>query len=417
MNNHPNSKTDFIMRDSIPYGWKCKSISNVAMILSSNVDKISNDGEEPVLLCNYMDVFYNDYIDNKLNLMRATATKEEIGIFQLKKNDVVITKDSETREDIAKAAVVIDENPHFVCGYHLSIIRPQSEVINGDFLSKVFSSNYLHRYFVTQANGVTRFGLTLDSIRNAQILIPPIHEQRMITRIIHLWDRAIDLTKKHIKAKRKLKKALMQQLLTGRLRFPGFFDKWQSMELRKILKLCLRKVKKPEVQYKRLGIRSHGKGTFITYVDDPEDISMTHLFKVKKGDLILNITFGWEGAIALVDEEGDGELVSHRFPTYEINEKIVLADYFKYLMLSPRFFYFLGVVSPGGAGRNRVLDKNEFIKLKVNLPSIDEQKKISALLISLDKEISQLSTLLYMYQNQKRGLMQKLLTGKLRVFN
>lgn len=302
-----------------------------------------------------------------------------------------------------------------VCSSEIWVLINKSPIIPEYLFLLVQTEKFLS--FANRTSGTKMPRADWELVKKIDFPIPTKKEQQKISSIINKWDQAINLVEKQIKAKRKQKKALMQQLLSGKLRFPGFYEEWQGMELWSFLKMCLRKVKKPGAQYKRLGIRSHGKGTFITYVDDPEGISMTHLFKVKKGDLILNITFGWEGAIALVDEEGDGALVSHRFPTYEINEKFVLADYFKYLMLSPRFFYFLGVVSPGGAGRNRVLDKREFLKINVKLPSINEQKKISTLMVSLDDEISILSVLLQRYQNQKRGLMQKLLTGKIRVFH
>ena len=137
---------------------------------------------------------------------------------------------------------------------------------------------------------------------------------------------------------------------------------------------------------------------------------MGHLFKVKEGDMIVSITFAWEGAIALVGEDGDGALVSHRFPTYKFNEKKVIPMFFNYLMTTNRFFHELGLISPGGAGRNRVLNKQNFLKIKVKIPSIDEQRKIAGLLRNIDEQLENLSKEIEYSKIQKLGFIQRLLT-------
>ena len=208
----------------------------------------------------------------------------------------------------------------------------------------------------------------------------------------------------------------MQQLLAGWRRFREFEgEEWQKFKFGDFLVLTLRKVPKPSTSYLALGIRSHGKGTFSRDVDDPSKVEMTELYEVKKDDLIVNITFAWEGAIALVKQSDEGCLVSHRFPTYVFNQKLALPEFFKYLMLSKRFFFELRLISPGGAGRNRVLNKKDFLNIKVKLPSVEEQHKIAAVLQACDEEIELLKQKLAALKRQKKGLMQKLLTGRVRV--
>jgi len=150
-------------------------------------------------------------------------------------------------------------------------------------------------------------------------------------------------------------------------------------------------------------------------VDDPETIALTHLFQARKDDLIVNITFAWEGAIALVGPDGDGALVSHRFPTYVFDTSKMLPEYFKHLMVTDRFFYELDLISPGGAGRNRVMNKGDFLKITVAVPDIEEQKKIAGVLGGMDEQIALLKKYLEKLKKQKNGLMQKLLTGEIRV--
>ena len=252
-------------------------------------------------------------------------------------------------------------------------------------------------------------------IYDLQISLPPICEQQKISQILSTWDRAIERVQRLIEAKQRQKNQLVSRLLSGQMRFPGFQDEWKQVNLGAFLHPKFRKVVKPVGAYLRLGIRSHGKGTFTSVVDDPETIALTHLFQARKDDLIVNITFAWEGAIALVGPDGDGALVSHRFPTYVFDTSKMLPDYFKHLMVTDRFFYELDLISPGGAGRNRVMNKGDFLKITVTVPDIEEQKKIAGVLGGMDEQIALLKKYLERLKEQKKGLMQKLLTGEIRV--
>ncbi|PKO11856.1 MAG: hypothetical protein CVU39_27050 [Chloroflexi bacterium HGW-Chloroflexi-10] len=249
----------------------------------------------------------------------------------------------------------------------------------------------------------------------AKFPLIPIFEQQYICNVLSAWDRAIERVQRLIEAKQQQKDQLVLQLLSGQKRFPGFQDEWKQVRLGTFLHPKFRKVVKPDGAYLRLGIRSHGKGTFTSVVDDPETIALTHLFQARKDDLIVNITFAWEGAIALVGPDGDGALVSHRFPTYVFDTSKMLPEYFKHLMVTDRFFYELVLISPGGAGRNRVMNKGDFLKITVTIPGVEEQKKIASVLGGMDEQIALLKKYLEKLKEQKKGLMQKLLTGEIRV--
>ena len=105
--------------------WPTRKLRDIADIRVSNVDKKSHAAETPVRLCNYMDVYTNEYITNGIDFMRASARTVEIQRFSLQRGDVIITKDSETPDDIGVPAVVLDEIENLVCGYHLCLIRPK----------------------------------------------------------------------------------------------------------------------------------------------------------------------------------------------------------------------------------------------------------------------------------------------------
>jgi type I restriction enzyme S subunit len=156
----------------------------------SNIDKKSKDNENTVLLCNYVDVYKNEFISSELNFMKATASNDQITKFILEKGDVIITKDSETPDDIAAPALVAENFDNVVCGYHLTHIKPKKT--NGNYLFRYFQSKYLNSYFEVSANGVTRYGLSVDKINSALILNPPRPEQIAIANYLDRKTAGID---------------------------------------------------------------------------------------------------------------------------------------------------------------------------------------------------------------------------------
>ena len=199
-----------------------------------------------------------------------------------------------------------------------------------------------------------------------------------------------------------------------KLRFPEFRNAsgWDNKPLNEVLSLVVRERSKPSKPYTGLGLRSHGKGTFLKEEEDPAKNAMEVLFEVRRDDLIVNITFAWEGAIAIAGLSDDGALVSHRFPTYAFKKGKALPEFFRYRIIEKHFVYNLGVISPGGAGRNRVMSKTDFLKLKVWLPDIAEQQKIADCLNSADALIAAQVRKVEALRAHKKGLMQQLFPQK-----
>ncbi len=169
-------------------------------------------------LCNYTDVYYNPHITNDIAFMDATATQSQIDRFSLRRGDVVITKDSESPDDIAIPALVDADLDGVLCGYHLALIRPRANQADGAFLSNLFSLKKTQRYFFTHANGATRFGLSVDTIRDATFCIPALEEQQRVAKVVRACERSIANYRKQLVNIKEQRKALMQQLLSGKLR-------------------------------------------------------------------------------------------------------------------------------------------------------------------------------------------------------
>jgi type I restriction enzyme, S subunit len=204
----------------IPRAWDVVSLSEIAEILFSNVDKVSKSGEKPIRLCNYIDIYNNDYIEADMDFMHATATLTEIMKYSLKMGDVVITKDSETPNDIGIPSVVITTGNNLLCGYHLALIRPSQKSLNSVFLAKQFESKRVTKYFSQQANGTTRYGLSTSAIANIPITLPEIDEQNLIAKRINESHEQIETLKKELDKLKHLKSGLQDDLLFGRVRVP-----------------------------------------------------------------------------------------------------------------------------------------------------------------------------------------------------
>jgi type I restriction enzyme, S subunit len=169
---------------NIPAHWNTGRLKFCATSRTSNVDKHTKEDEHPVELCNYVDVYNNDFITSELTFMKASATEPEIERFEIKKGDVLITKDSESWDDIAVPAMVAEDLGGVLCGYHLAIIRSLPGKFHAGYLFRLFCSEMLNYQFKIEANGVTRFGLPAAAIDNALLLRPPIYEQELISGYI-----------------------------------------------------------------------------------------------------------------------------------------------------------------------------------------------------------------------------------------
>ena len=211
---------------TIPEGWRLVRLGDVAEVAFSGVDKRTIEGEVPVKLCNYTDVFYNRRIQASMDFMPATSTQSELKRWALKQGDVLFTKDSETADEIGIPAFVADDLTDVLCGYHLGLARPSQATVNGSFLARILASRESAQEFGRIANGITRFGLTLDATRNLPILLPPLPEQRHIAAVLDSIDDAIEGTETVIAATGQLRDSLLHQLLTRGV--PGWHTKWKE---------------------------------------------------------------------------------------------------------------------------------------------------------------------------------------------
>src|SRR5699024_6448371 len=186
----------------------------------SNVDKKTVKNEEPVLLCNYVDVYYNNVITPDLEFMKATAKKEQIDKFSLKEDDVIITKDSEDPNDIAVPAWVSQTMEDVLCGYHLALIRPNSS-LSGKYLLYCLLSITFKEQYHSLAYGVTRYGILKGDIENSLFNFPPLNEQveisNYLTKIDKEFESIVFEIKSQISKLKEYRESLIYEAVTGKI--------------------------------------------------------------------------------------------------------------------------------------------------------------------------------------------------------
>jgi len=291
---------------------------------------------------------------------------------------------------------------------HAVVVTPEKN-IDTDWLYYVLILLKLNRY----ATGQAQPGLSVSTIKKVSLKYPrSLPEQQKIASFLTTIDNRIQALEKKKSSLEQYKKGVMQKIFSQEIRFKDEdgkdFPEWEEKKLGEVLSMELRKFPKPAHEYLAIGVRSHCKGTFQKPNSDPSKNSMSELYRVKENDLIVNITFAWEGAIAIVRKKDEGGYVSHRFPTYRCIEEEIIPEYLKYVILIKKFRQNLDLISPGGAGRNRVMNKKDFLKFKWIIPNVLEQTHIANFLTALDKKIALVNEQIEKTKTYKKGLLQKM---------
>lgn len=355
------------------------------------------------------------YLDNVINVNNLTLVninKSEFDKNKVEYGDILFTRSSLVKEGIAYSCVYLSNDDDITFDGHLIRMRPNKIKTSPIFLAYNFKTKNSRSQFIKKGKTTTMTTIGQDDIATVEISLPSLTEQQKIASFLTSVDERIQQLTRKKNLLEQYKKGVMQKIFSREIKFKDDkgknFPEWEEKNFSDFLTLTLREVDKPDSNYLAIGVRSHFKGTFHKIDSEPEKIAMDKLYVVKENDLVVNITFAWEGAVAIVKEEDDGGLVSHRFPTYIFNKSITDHNYFQHILSDKKLKLMLELISPGGAGRNRVMSKPDFLQLKWSLPCLQEQQKIASFLSSIDKKIDLVNTQLEKSKAWKKGLLQKM---------
>jgi type I restriction enzyme S subunit len=297
---------------------------------------------------------------------------------------------------------------------HIARIRIIKEIANRNFIFSFLSQSTYQINYSKITTGQAYPQLSLVQVRDSFVAFPPLKEQEKIAEILTTWDEAITKQTELLEAKELQKKALMQKLLSGEVRFSGFSDEWEEVRLGEI---C---------EYKNGGafeehVIENGKYLLITLnsIDINGKLKTEHKTvnindnSLKKDDLIMVLSDVAHGDfLGLTDVilENDRYVLNQRMGA--LKPKKLLNSFFLSKLINSNQRYFK---RHGQGSSQQNLSKGDITKFKIKLPSLPEQQKIAEVLSLAEEEINLLKKELDELKQQKKALMQKLLTGEVRV--
>ena len=387
---------------NLPSGWKVVRLGEIGKILNGltySPENVSNNGLLVLRSSNINDNFIvlnNDDVYVK-GISKFNKTLE---------NDILICVRNGSKNLIGKNALITEKYKDLAFGAFMAIFRSNYNL----FLIHIFKTN---TFFKQVKNDL---GATINSINNSNLLnfkipLPPIDEQEKIAEILSTWDEAINLTINLIESKKQFKKALMQNLLTAKIRFPEFQDEWKETKLGKFLK------EKSDRNTKNIDLvlsvtNKFGFVTQVEYFDKSvASDNMANYKIVKKGNFAYNPSRINVGSIALLENYEIGILS----PMYFVFECLKNLDN-RFLNFWFQSHNFIGNLYKHLAGSVREsLNFKDMKTISIKLPNLKEQQKIAEVLTTCDDEINLLNLKLENLKKQKQGLIQKLLSGKVRI--
>lgn len=404
----------------VPEGWSVKKLGDVCYLIAGNAFDSNDFVQEGIPLIRISNIDEDKIVLNENTVFLKESFLKENEKFKVQYNDLLIAMSGATT---GKMGINTFLEP-MLLNQRVCIIR-----------AKNISQNYLNQYLFThkkdilkQSYGGAQPNIGNNDIKKIKLLLPPLCEQEKIAEILGAWDLAIEKLTALIEQKKLLKKGLMQRLLTGKQRLPGFSEPWKKVKLGE----CFSFLKTSS--YSRAETTDCGEVHYIHYGDIhtkyplhifPKDINIYISTKqasksdcLKTGDLILlDASEDYEGTtkcVELLNISDDEKVVSglHTLALRDSTQNFI--NGFRAYITSIPFVknnFWKQVTGIKVYG----VSKDNLKKIKIPIPSLSEQKAIADILSKADEEIDLLTAKLSALKSQKKGLMQKLLTGQIRV--
>lgn len=403
----------------LPNGWKEGKLSELISKLDAGVSvnstaRMATSSEQGILKTSCVS---NWSFDPKCN--KAVTASEEIERLRepVQANTILISR-MNTPALVGASAYIDNDYSNLFVPDRLWQAKPKNSKVCMKWLATFLASDRGRYILSALATGTSNSmkNITKPDVLSMKLLIPPPSEQEKIVEVISAWNHAIKEAEKLIAYKQKQKKALMQRLLTGKHRFPEFEgQEWTRHTFKSIFR-PYKVVNKDNLDYEVLSVTKGGIVSQSEYFNKEvasEDKSKYLI--VKRNTLVMSGLNFWMGAIDFQKIRDIG-IVSPAYKCFQTNQDTHDIGFFKHFVRSEIMRRVLiGASVQGASIVRRNLDNEMLINSTIVLPSIPEQQKIAAVLNAADKEIDLLTQKLEANQEQKKGLMQQLLTGKKRV--
>lgn len=419
----------------IPEEWEVKpfneSFKHLRAYTVSRNELNYDENESCIYNIHYGDIhstFPNSILDVEKNIkLIPVIINPELETPEfLKEGDLIMADASEDYEGIGKTIELVNvQDSKIVSGTHTFPLRPMTKFAP-KYAGYIFTEFSVHKQIKRIATGISVFGVSKANISKIQLPIPPLPEQKAIANCLTTWDSGIEKLSALIKAKKEQKKGLMQQLLTGEKRLDGFEEEWREITLGDIgvfkTSSVNKKIEENETKVWLLNYMDVYRNTHISSKikfqltsAKQSQISSTNL---KVGDVLFTPSSETPddiGHSAVVIENLENVVYSYHLVRFRVKKNILDINFSGYVFNKSEI---LNEFSRRATGSTRyTLSVKDFNEVTTFLPPLKEQSKIAEVLTTADKEITLLEKKFERFKEQKRGLMQVLLTGERRLIN
>ena len=412
----------------IPKDWELRNLGNLFKF-KNGINAGKDAYGKGVKFVNVMDVFGNTFIIHDNIIGSVSISEKQLEKNLLQRGDVLFNRTSEIRDEIGMTALYSDDEKAVFGGFVIRG-RPKNNKLLPEFSAYGLQMEPVRRQIISRGQGAVRVNIGQSDLEQVYFPIPPKKEQSDIVKIIASWDEAISKIEKLIQAKKRYKKGLMQRLFSAKVRFPefvkseevrktrfGIYPKdWEYMKIQEIATQIKNKVGDETKFYTVMSCTKHdGLVSSLEYFDRQvfsKDIS--NYKAVEKGEFAYATNHVEEGSIGY-NNWCDKGAISPMYTVFKADRKKINDDYLYAVLKTENYRRIFEIFTNGTVNRRGSLRWKDFKKIKVPVPTLGEQIAISKVLKCADIEILILEKQLKSYQKQKKGLMQQLLTGKVRV--
>jgi type I restriction enzyme, S subunit len=327
----------------------------------------------------------------------------------VKRGSLVLT----TRGSVGQFAYYEDSVPYDAIRINsgMVILDSDNSSVNADYLYALCRSPIVERQIESASFGSAQPQLTVGLINNLKLPVPPITEQKKIAKILTTWDKAITTTERLLVSNQQQKKALKQQLLSGKRRLPGFSGEWVKKPISSFIKES-RVQGSTGDKARKLTVKLYGLGV-VPKGEKRIGSESTKYYRRSSGQFIYSKLDFLNGAFGVIPRELDGYESTLDLPAFDFRSG-VNANWFVYYV-SREEFYSSNLGLANGGRKARRVNPKDLLGIKIPTPGSEEQQKIALVLSAVDCEAEALQKKIEYLKREKKALMQQLLAGKRRV--
>ena len=397
----------------IPNGWEEKSLRDCCLIKGEygiNAPAVEYSNKLPIYI-RITDIDDDGYYSS---LKKACVDDEASRDFLLKSGDIVFARTGAT---VGKTYLYNEKDGELVFAGFLIRFRPDKNVLLPEYLKNFTCTKLYWDWVKVVSMRSGQPGINAEEYGQLKLHLPLIPEQKAIAQLLYAWDKAITKTQTLIAQKELRKKWLMQNLLTGKKRLKGFNGVWKEYSFEKLLNVVKRNFDWDENGlYKLVSVRRRSGGLFFRESLYGHQILVKNLRTVEEDDFLFSKMQILHGASGLVTKEFAGAKISGSYiAVVPSNAQLLDIEFFQLYSQMPYFYHQTYISSYGVHIEKMTFDFETFLQHRMKLPPIEEQKAIKKIMQAADKEIQLLKTKAERLKEQKKGLMQVLLTGKKRL--